>query len=129
MSACTGHVPAVTGERYGHCGVCHRDFMGLAAFDKHRRGKHGARYCVDPATDDERTATGRPIAEWWQDGKGRWHEGARGEFWGADGSVDEGGDCPDCGNYWCPPDCRPRSVSPYYAARSRERVENGDPEA
>lgn len=84
MSSCTGHVPAVTGERFGHCAVCHLDFMGLIAFEKHRRGPHEARYCADPATDTERTAKGRPIADWWQDGKGRWHEGARGEFWGAD---------------------------------------------
>lgn len=41
-------------------------------------------YYVDPATDARRTPTGRPIADWWQDGRGRWHEGARGEFWGAD---------------------------------------------
>ena len=91
MSACSGHVPAVTGERFGHCAKCHLAFFGLGAFDKHRRGPHGARYCVDPATDDERTATGRLIADWWQDGKGRWHEGVRGEFWGADGSADQDG--------------------------------------
>ena len=93
MSICgiEGHIPTVTGERFGHCGKCHLDFFGLGAFDKHRRGPHGARYCVDPATDDERTATGRPIADWWQDGKGRWHEGVRGEFWGADGSADQDG--------------------------------------
>ena len=86
MSTCAseGHVPALTGERYGHCGVCHRDFMGLTAFDKHRTGPHDDRRCVDPATDDRRTPTGRPIADWWQDDRGRWHEGARGEFWGAD---------------------------------------------
>ena len=42
---------------------------------------------------------------------------------------DEDGDCPDCGNYWCLPDCRPSFVSPYLAARSRPRVENGDPES
>ena len=83
--ACTGHVPAVTGERYGHCGACHRDFMGLTAFEKHRRGTYDARRCVDPASDEERTATGRPIADWWQDDRGRWHEGARGAFWGDDG--------------------------------------------
>lgn len=86
MSTCAaeGHVPAITGERYGHCGVCHRDFMGLTAFDKHRTGSHDDRRCVDPATDARRTPTGRPIADWWQDGRGRWHEGARGEFWGVD---------------------------------------------
>lgn len=33
-------------------------------------------------------------------------------------------DCPHCGRYWCTPDCRPSFVSPYLAARSRERVEN-----
>jgi hypothetical protein len=38
-------------------------------------------------------------------------------------------DCLDCGRYYCTPDCRPRFVSPYLAARSRERVENGDPES
>lgn len=86
MSTCAaeGHVPAITGERYGHCGACHRDFMGLTAFDKHRTGPHDDRRCVDPATDDRRTPTGRLIADWWQDGRGRWHEGARGEFWGDD---------------------------------------------
>lgn len=42
---------------------------------------------------------------------------------------EESEDCPDCGNYYCPPDCRPRFVSPYTAARSRERLENGDPES
>lgn len=38
-------------------------------------------------------------------------------------------DCPHCGRYWCTPDCRPRYVSPYLAARTRERLENGDPES
>ena len=42
---------------------------------------------------------------------------------------DEDGDCPDCGRYFCRPDCRPAFVSPYLAARSRPRVENGDPES
>lgn len=42
---------------------------------------------------------------------------------------EESGDCPDCGNYYCPPGCRPRFVSPYTAARSRERLENGDPDS
>ena len=37
---------------------------------------------------------------------------------------DEDGDCPDCGRYSCPTWCRPSFVSPYLAARSRERVEN-----
>lgn len=82
--SCTGHIPAVTGERFGHCAVCHRDFMGLGAFDKHRTGPYDARECVDPATDDRRTPTGGPTADWWQDDRGRWHEGARGEFWGAE---------------------------------------------
>lgn len=83
MSICgpEGHVPATTGNRFGHCAKCHLDFMGEAAFDKHRRGPHSARYCVDPATDDERTSTGRPIAEWWRDSRDRWHEGAKSEFW------------------------------------------------
>lgn len=81
---CAGHVPASTGERFGHCAACHRDFMGLTAWDKHRRGPMTDRRCVDPATDDERTAKGAPIADWWQDARGRWHEGARSEFWGAD---------------------------------------------
>lgn len=81
--SCTGHVPPTTGDRYGHCGACHRDFMGLSTFDKHRRGPHGERYCVDPAADDATSSTGRPIAEWWQDSLGRWHEGARRDFGGA----------------------------------------------
>lgn len=76
-----GHIPAVTGERYGHCALCHLDFMGEAAFDKHRRSGGAGRYCINPATDDATTRTGRPVAEWWQDEKGRWHEGARSEFW------------------------------------------------
>lgn len=42
---------------------------------------------------------------------------------------DEDGDCPDCGRYSCPTWCRPSFVSPYLAARSRARVENGDPES
>ena len=81
MSTCADNgcrIPAITGERFGHCGLCHQDFMGLAAFDKHLRGPATGRHCVDPATDDARTRTGRPIAQWWQDGKGRWHEGPRG---------------------------------------------------
>lgn len=78
--SCTGHVPAITGDRYGHCAACHRDFMGLAAFDKHRRGPYTDRRCVDPATDTETTDTGRPLASWWQDDRGRWHEGDRG-YW------------------------------------------------
>lgn len=74
---CAGHVPEKTGERFGHCAACHLDFQGLGAFDKHRRGPHTARYCVDPAQDEERTDAGGPVATWWQDDKGRWHEGAR----------------------------------------------------
>ena len=77
MSGCGDHIPAVTGERYGHCGVCHRDFMGLSAFEKHRRGPHGDRRCVDPATDQERTKNGALRAEWWADARGRWHVGDR----------------------------------------------------
>lgn len=81
MTRCQGHVPAVTGNRFGHCGVCHLDFMGEAAFDKHRRGHHdGGRYCVDPSTDAAVTENGKAIAEWWQDDKGRWHEGQRGYY-------------------------------------------------
>ena len=41
---------------------------------------------------------------------------------------DEPEDCPDCGRYYCTPDCRPSFVSPY-RARFRERLENGDPES
>lgn len=78
---CTGHVPAKTGDRFGHCAVCHRDFVGERTFDRHRRGPMGDRQCVDPATDDAATRTGAPIAQWWQDDKGRWHEGPRSEFW------------------------------------------------
>lgn len=37
--------------------------------------------------------------------------------------------CQWCGNYFCTPDCAPRFVSPYRAARSRGRRENGDPES
>ena len=86
MSRCAaeGHVPAITGERYGHCGVCHRDFMGLAAFDKHRRGPQSARYCVDPAKDQEVTESGNARAVWWTDARGRWHEGDRGAWDGAE---------------------------------------------
>ena len=86
MSICAaeGHVPPITGERYGHCGVCHRDFMGLAAFDKHRRGPHEARYCVDPAKDREVTESGNARAVWWMDARGRWHEGDRGAWDGAE---------------------------------------------
>ena len=80
MNGCRGHIPSVTGERFGHCGVCHRDFMGLAAFDKHRRGPHGARYCVDPDADTATTETGNPVARWWLDKRGRWHEGDRNRF-------------------------------------------------
>lgn len=83
MIACgpAGHIPPTSGERFGHCAKCHLDFMGLAAFDKHRRGPHGARYCVDPATDDATTHTGRPVAHWRQDDKGRWHEGLESDYW------------------------------------------------
>lgn len=55
-----------------------------AEYGENRRGPMTDRRCVDPATDDERTASGALIADWWQDDKGRWHEGARGKFWGAD---------------------------------------------
>lgn len=41
---------------------------------------------------------------------------------------DDSDDCPDCGRYYCTPDCRPRYVSPY-RSRFRERLENGDPES
>ena len=74
---CTGHVPAVTGERFGHCARCHLDFYGTAAFDRHRRGPQSARVCVDPVTDRARTKNGTLLAEWWRDDKGRWHDGAR----------------------------------------------------
>ena len=36
----------------------------------------------------------------------------------------ESEDCPECGRYSCPTWCRPSFVSPYLAARSRERIEN-----
>lgn len=84
---CTGHVPTVTGERYGHCGACHLDFMGAAAFEKHRRGPQGARYCVDPVTDREQTKGGMLRADWWRDDRGRWHEGDRHRF---DNNAPEG---------------------------------------
>lgn len=48
---------------------------------------------------------------------------------GADAPEPEDGQCTFCGDWYCGPDCRPRFVSPYLAARSRERVENGDPES
>lgn len=78
---CEGHVPPATGDRYGHCALCHLDFMGLGAFDKHRRMDGAGRYCVYPPADEGRTPTGRPIADWWVDDRGRWHEGPRSEFW------------------------------------------------
>ena len=79
--SCNNHVPVITGNRYGHCGACHLDFMGLTAFDKHRRGPFpNGRHCIDPVTDTAITETGKPLAQWWQDDKGRWHEGARGYF-------------------------------------------------
>ena len=83
MTICglAGHIPEQTGSRFGHCALCHRDFMGEGAWDKHRRSGGAGRYCVDPATDDDRTSAGRPIAEWRQDDRGRWHEGAKSEFW------------------------------------------------
>ena len=31
-----------------HCGGCGRHFAGDTAFDAHRRGKNGNRYCADP---------------------------------------------------------------------------------
>ncbi len=75
---CAGHVPTLSGNRYGHCALCHLDFMGETAWDKHRRGDHGGgRYCVDPAADVAVTKNGTPVARWWQDKKGRWHEGDR----------------------------------------------------
>lgn len=74
---CTGHVAVNAGSRIGHCALCHRDFYGEEAWDKHRRGPWDARYCADPATDDRRTQTGRPFAQWRQDERGYWHEGAR----------------------------------------------------
>lgn len=78
---CTPHAHELkSGPRFGHCGACHLNFMGVGAFDKHRRGPHDARYCVDPASDDGRTREGRPIAQWWTDSLGRFHEGPRYEY-------------------------------------------------
>lgn len=37
--------------------------------------------------------------------------------------------CAWCGEFYCSPDCTPRFPSPYLAARTRERRENGDPES
>lgn len=70
--------PLGISNAYGHCGACHLTFSGLGAFDKHRRGAHdGGRHCVDPATDVELTEKGKRKALWWQDARGRWHEGER----------------------------------------------------
>lgn len=77
MSCPDCHAPLLNGQRFGHCAACHRTFMGLGAFDKHRRGPWEARVCIDPAMDTATTLTGKPLARWWQDGNGRWHEGDR----------------------------------------------------
>ena len=40
------------GLNTNHCTSCHNTFTGIAAFDKHRTGKHDndTRHCLNPAT-------------------------------------------------------------------------------
>ena len=52
-------------SRHGHCSGCCRTFVGLAAFDAHRVGKHG----VDRRCEIRE--------QHWQDAKGYWHYGPR----------------------------------------------------
>lgn len=47
---------------------------------------------------------------------------------GMDAPEPEDGTCDWCGTYPCADDCRP-SVTGRSSARSRERLENGDPES
>ena len=65
------------GSRIGHCGACCETFVGLKAFDAHRRGEHGVdRHCeVLPTywTDED----GNVRCGHWQDSRGFWHFGTR----------------------------------------------------
>ena len=51
-------------DAIGHCAACCETFVGLEAFDKHRRGGKCNKL---PGTD--------PL--FWQDGGGRWHYSRR----------------------------------------------------
>lgn len=64
---CGEHFP--NAATIGHCSGCCRTFVGLGAFDAHRVGKHGV---------DRRCEIGE---KHWQDKKGYWHIGQRGERW------------------------------------------------
>lgn len=53
------------GSSAGHCSGCCETFIGLAAFEAHRRGEHGVdRRCE--ITDKH-----------WTDDRGYWHVGAK----------------------------------------------------
>lgn len=83
------HAPLLNGQRFGHCAGCHRSFMGIVAFDKHRRGPAENRVCIDPETDDAVTKTGKPVAKWWLDKNGRWHDGERDPRFDNEGNDDD----------------------------------------
>lgn len=52
-----------------HCGGCHETFIGLGAFDRHR--KRGA-CIIEPVSKDPFVDSG-----FWVDGDGYWHSGKR----------------------------------------------------
>lgn len=66
------------GSTAGHCSACCETFIGLTAFEQHRRGAHGV--------DRHSELTGAH----WQDDRGYWHYGAKltdeqkAEMWGGD---------------------------------------------
>lgn len=46
--ACSGCPERWSNEALAHCGTCHRSFLSIDSFDRHRsaRGLHGS--CLDP---------------------------------------------------------------------------------
>ena len=56
-----------------HCAGCHETFVGLTAFDRHRRQDGGSGMCViDPVSADPFVDSG-----FWADDNGLWHSGRR----------------------------------------------------
>ena len=74
-------------NRHGHCASCCETYVGLAAFDAHRRGHFEARECVnqpyESVGESAKTRYGH-----WLDSDGYWHYGKklsteeRQEIWG-----------------------------------------------
>ena len=70
--ACGKTFPA--GERAGHCGACHENFIGLTAFDAHRTGPYDNRQCVIQPYETT-TETGSTRYGHWADDRGYWRHG------------------------------------------------------